>query len=164
MGLRQEQSSREGSLAWPQTRRSAALAVLAACMFGLLAATPAPAQAARRIAATDTAHLHLVSSPGSSLLEEGVASGTLPGKLKATFDVGPTISAKFVIHTKDGAIQGHGAGKLRSAGLYATFGGWLQITGGTGRYAHARGNGGLYGAINRRTDSLTVQTTGTISF
>jgi len=116
------------------------------------------------MAATDTARLHLVSSPGSSLLEEGWASGTLPGRVKVRFDVGPTVTARFVIHTRYGAVQGHGAGKLRSAGLYATFGGWLQITGGTGRYAHARGSGGLYGAINRNTDSLTVQTTGTISF
>ena len=69
-----------------------------------------------------------------------------------------------MIDTREGAIRGHGAGKLRSAGRYATFGGWLQITGGSGRYAHARGNGGLYGAINRDTDALTVQTTGTISF
>jgi hypothetical protein len=116
------------------------------------------------MAATDTAHLHLVSSQGSSLLEQGSASGTLPGRVKVRFDVGPTVTASFAIYTKDGALQGHGAGKLRSAGLYATFGGWLHITGGTGRYAHARGSGGLYGAINRNTDALTVQTTGKFSF
>lgn len=135
--------------------------VLAVCACAGLLASPV---AAHTTAATDTAHLHLISSPGSLLLEEGTASGTLPGWLKVRFDVGPTVSAKFAIYTKGGTIQGHGAGKLRSAGLYSTFGGWLQITGGTGRYAHARGSGGLYGAINRRNDSLTIKTTGKISY
>jgi hypothetical protein len=133
--------------------------VVGACA-GLLASTVA----AHTTAATDTAHLRLISSPGSLLIEEGSASGTLPGWLKVRFDVGPTVTAKFVIYTNGGTIQGHGAGRLHSAGLYSTFGGWLQINGGTGRYAHARGSGGLYGAINRRDDSLTIQTTGRISF
>lgn len=142
--------------------RALAVAALVYMCSGMIS-SPA-ASASRTTAATDTAHLHLTSSPGSLLLEEGWASGTLPGNVKARFDVGPTVTATFVIYTKAGAIKGRGGGKLRSAGLYATFGGWLTISGGTGRYAHARGSGGLYGAINRHTDALTVQTTGTISF
>ena len=42
--------------------------------------------------------------------------------------------------------------------------GSLKVTGGTGRYKHAHGSGGLYGAINRKTDALTVQTTGKLSY
>ena len=165
MRSRNGQQAQTASPARPQGCRHLKAAALAALVYlcsGLTAATVA--SAARTTAATDTAHLHLVSSPGSLLLEEGWASGTLPGNLKARFDVGPTVTATFVIYTKAGAINGHGGGKLRSAGLYATFGGWLKITGGTGRYAHARGSGGLYGSINRNTDALTIQTTGTISF
>jgi hypothetical protein len=143
-------------------RGAAALATMALCAVSLLAASAT--SNARTIAATDTAHLHLVSSPGSLLLEEGSASGTLPGRLRVWLDVGPTVTARFVIATRSGRIDGHGAGKLHGSGLYASFGGWLKITGGSGRYAHAKGSGGLYGTINRRTDAMTVQTTGKLSF
>jgi hypothetical protein len=163
MGSRNGQPPQKASPARAQRRGQAtALAVLFYICSGFSA--PTVASAAHTTAATDTAHLHLIASPGSLLLEEGRASGTLPGKVRVRFDVGPTVTATFVIYTKGGTINGRGAGKLRSAGLYATFGGWLKITGGTGRYAHARGSGGLYGSINRNTDALTVQTTGTISF
>jgi hypothetical protein len=146
-------------------RTAASILAQAACLgAALVAASATAALATRTRAARDTAHLHLVSSPGSSLLEEGWASGTLPGRLRVHFDVGPTVSASFAIYAKGGTIRGRGSGKLRSAGLYSTFGGSLRITGGSGRYRHARGRGGLYGSINRHTDAMIVQTTGTISF
>jgi hypothetical protein len=122
------------------------------------------AHTTRTMAARDTAKLHVVASPGSSLFEEGKATGTLPGQAKVHFDLGPIVTASFQIETKYGTIRGHGSGRLRKAGVYSTFGGTAVITSGTGRYAHVVGSGGLYGAINRFTDNLTVQTTGTITY
>ena len=127
--------------------------------------TPAVAHAARTLSVKDEGHLHLVRESGSELLEEGTVSGTLPGSVRVRFDVGATIYAQFTIYARGGgSISGHGSGALRSTGTYSTFGGSLSVTSGSGRYAHAHGSGGLYGAINRRTYALTVQTLGKLTF
>lgn len=126
---------------------------------------PRPAHTARTLNVTDTAHLHLVSSPGSLLIEEGPASGDLPGTIKTRLNIGPTVSASFTIYTKTGTLSGNGTGKLHTpGGLYDSFGGTMTVSHGTGRYAHANGHGGLYGTLDRKTDALTVQTTGTLSY
>jgi hypothetical protein len=120
--------------------------------------------ATRLLNATDTAHLHLVKSPGTLLLEEGPASGALPGSVKARCDVGPTVTAKFTIYTHGGTIRGEGSGKLSPSGEQASFGGSMTVTGGSGRYAHAHGHGGFYGVLNRYSDAMTIQTTGALSY
>jgi hypothetical protein len=127
--------------------------------------TGALARAAGTLNVRDESHMHLVRESGSLLLEEGTATGTLPGTVKVRFDVGATVSASFTIYSRSGgSITGHGMGALHSTGTYATFGGSLAVTGGTGRFRHAHGSGGLYGAINRRTYALTVQTIGKLSY
>jgi hypothetical protein len=47
---------------------------------------------------------------------------------------------------------------------YESFRGSLTVTGGSGRYAHARGRAGLYGVYDRKTGNLTVQTTGRLTY
>lgn len=128
-------------------------------------AAPPVARAAGKLEVRDESHMHLVHESGSLLLEEGAATGTLPGSVKVRFDVGATVTAYFTIYAHGGgSITGHGKGQLHSTGAYATFGGTLWVTGGSGRFAHAHGTGGLYGAINRHTDALTVQTIGTLYY
>jgi hypothetical protein len=129
------------------------------------AATPM-AHVARTLNVKDEGHLHLSGKPeGSLIVEEGAVSGTLPGTVKVRFDVGATVTAQFTIYPRGGgSISGHGSGALHSTSLYSTFGGTLSVTSGTGRFKHVRGSGGLYGAINRKTDALTVQTTGRLSY
>jgi hypothetical protein len=123
------------------------------------------ARAAHVLNTTDTAHLHYVRSSGSLLFEEGSASGTLPGKMLAHFNIGPTVSASFTIYVRGGGtIKGHGAGSPHGSGIYESFAGSLVATGGTGRYSHARGHAGLYGVFNRRTYAIVVQTTGRLSY
>ena len=123
------------------------------------------ARAAHAVDVKDEGHLHSVRTSGSELLEEGQITGTIPGRVRVSFNIGPTVSATFAIYpTSGGSISGHGSGALHSTGVYSTFGGTLQVTRGTGRYAHARGHGGLYGAINRKTYALTVQTVGTLYY
>jgi hypothetical protein len=125
----------------------------------------ASAREARTLNVTDTAHAHYVKEVGSMLLDEGTAKGGLPGHVSARFDVGATaVSANFTIRARGGTISGHGAGKLHGVGATVSFGGTMTITHGTGRYAHARGHGGFYGTLNRRTYATVIQTTGTLSY
>lgn len=130
----------------------------------LLALAIPAAHAARALKATDTAKLRYVSASGSLLLEEGKATGTLPGKMRASVNVGATISGSFTIDTKGGTIKSHGEATPHGAGVYESFAGSITVTGGSGRYAHAHGHTGLYGTFDRNTYALTIQTTGTFSY
>lgn len=112
----------------------------------------------------DHAHLRLRKAFGAVLLEEGSASGTLPGRTTVRLVVRKRVTASFTIHAADGSIVGKGGAALHSAGRFASFGGRLKVTGGTGRYRHAHGSGRLYGVIDRRRHSLTVTTTGTLHY
>ena len=125
---------------------------------------PPAAHAARTLKATDTAHLHYVSASGSSLREEGKATGTLPGSMRASVNVGATISGSFTIYTRGGSIKGHGEAKPKGSGVYESFAGSVTVKGGTGRYVHARGHTGLYGTFDRNNYALVIQTTGTLSY
>jgi len=156
------------------TRRLAATQALSAisATLALLAPTalastapPARAHTARTTNATDTAYLHYIRGSGSLLFEEGSASGTLPGSMKAHCNIGATVSASFTIYTHGGTITGRGTATPHSSGgIYESFAGSLTVTGGTGRYTHAHGHAGLYGTFNRHTYALVVQTTGHLSY
>jgi hypothetical protein len=122
------------------------------------------ARATHTLYVKDTGYLHYVSAAGALLVEEGHAYGSLPGRLRVRMNVGPTVTASFTTYLSGGSISGHGTATLRTAGTYDTFGGTLTITGGTGRYAHAHGTGGLYGSLNRYKETATVQTIGTLHY
>jgi hypothetical protein len=147
-----------------------ALALLAFLAFGLATlhtpASGAPtARPARTLNVADEARLHLTSTQGEVLLEEGPAKGALPGTVKVRFAVGATISGSFTIYPHGGgSISGHGTARLHSTGTYASFGGTMSVSHGTGRYTHAHGNGGFYGTVNRHTNALIIQTTGRLSY
>ena len=119
----------------------------------------------RTMQATDTAHLHYVPpAHGPLLLEEGTASGTIPGTMRVHVTLGSTFRATFTIYTRAGSISGRGMAVPHGLGIYESFAGTLVITSGTGRYAHAHGHAGLYGTFDRRTYGLVVQTTGSLSY
>lgn len=123
------------------------------------------AHLARTLNVTDEAHLHLTTTAGELLEEEGQATGALPGKIRARFNVGASVSGSYTFYPRSGgSITGRGSAHLHSTGTYSSFGGTLTITHGTGRYSHVHGSGGFYGIVNRRTNALTVQTTGRLSY
>ncbi len=123
------------------------------------------ARAAHVLNVKDGGHLHEVRSSGAELEEEGPVSGTIPGKVKVSFDIGATVTAKFTIYANGGgSISGTGGGALHSTSVYSSFGGSLKVTGGSGRYAHAHGTGTLSGQINRKTYALTVQADGKLYY
>lgn len=144
------------------------LAGAAALSLGTKSASPAAAEprayVTRTLNVADEAHLHYVRESGSYLLEEGEATGGLPGRVQVRFNVGATVYASFTIVTRFGSISGSGSGKLRGTGVWASFGGTMTVTHGTGRYSHAHGRGGFYGAIDRHSYASTVQTTGALDY
>jgi hypothetical protein len=122
------------------------------------------AHAAGSVAVNDTGHLHLLKAVGSVLYEEGYATGTLPGQTKVRMVVGSAVSASFAIGARGGVVYGSGHAALHSSGRYASFGGSLSVSHGSGRYARAHGSGRIYGVIDRRSDAVTVQTTGKLLY
>lgn len=116
------------------------------------------------ITVDDHARLRLRKAFGAVLLEEGSASGTLPGRTTVKLVVRKNVTASFTIQASNGSITGTGGASLHSTGRFASFGGWLKVSRGTGRYAHAHGAGRLYGVIDRRRHSLTVTTTGMLHY
>lgn len=126
------------------------------------------AYAARTLAVNDTAHLTLKnpSGAGATLIEEGRALGSLPGTVRARLTVGAeVVTAGFTIYLHGGTISGHSTARLNvGSGEFASFGGSLGVSDGSGHYAHASGHGGLFGTINRNTDNATVQVVGTLHF
>jgi hypothetical protein len=167
--------SRRAVQRW-QTRSLASALVASAIAMGAFSASAggtsrargAPtASAARSLSVKDEGRLRLVKSSGSQLIDEGPASGTIPGRVRIVFvyDGNPTVSAQITIYGDGGSIQAHGTAALSSpTSASPSFKGTLAIAGGAGRYAHARGTGQLYGVFFRRSYAITVQTQGTLHY
>lgn len=122
------------------------------------------ARSARSERLSVDARLHYVDARGSYLIEEGRASGPLAGVVKAKIKITAEIRGSFTFYPRGGSISGRGSGRLHESGIHASFGGTVTVSGGTGRYAHAHGGGGLYGVYNRRTLGIEMQTSGTLSY
>jgi hypothetical protein len=154
----------------PQTRPSWGVCALLA--LGSLSLVPAAwaqtqAHAARSTSVRDEGNLRFIHSSGSTLSDEGTATGTIPGRVKVlfTYNGNPTVGAQITIYGHAGQIHAHATAKLSSpTSPNPSFKGTLTITGGTGRYAHAHGGGRLYGIFHRRSYGLVVQTQGTLTY
>ena len=143
------------------------LATTGATLMGLAGAAAGQqtdAHAARTLNGAATAHLHLVRAEGSQLIEEGAVTGALAGSMGADLYTGAVFTASFTLHTHAGTISGHGTAKPHGTGRYRSFSGSFLVTGGSGRYAHVSGHAGLYGVLDRRTDAVIIQTTGTLHY
>jgi hypothetical protein len=137
-----------------------ALALLAVTMTG-------QALAAHVLKVRDEGHLRFISSSGSQLIDEGAATGTMPGNVRVrfTYNGNPEVFAQFTIHGRYGSISGHAHGRLSNpTSTTPSFRGSLSITGGSSRYAHASGSGELFGVFNRRSYGLIVQTIATLRY
>jgi len=130
----------------------------------LLMSMAGPAAAARTLNGGAAAHLHLIQAEGSLLTEEGPVTGALAGSMRAQLHTGALFSASFTLHTHQGTITGCGTARPHGTGRYQSFSGSFTATGGSGRYAHVKGHAGLYGVLDRRTDSVVIQTTGTLTY
>jgi hypothetical protein len=152
---------RNGAPGW-----ATAATILLACAASASAAGPS-AVPARSLGVKDEAKLHLVHSSGSTLIDEGTATGTIPGtvKLEFTYDGSPTVSATFTISAHGSSLRVKASGKLSSpTNPRPSFAGTITVIGGRGRYSHAKGTGKLYGVFYRRSYNMTVQTQGTVEY
>ncbi len=125
-------------------------------------------RSAKVLSVRDKAELHRVRSFGETLIEEGKATGTLPGTVKIRLDIDSaraTATASFTIYLAGATLSGRSAGTASGGhGGWESFSGKMTLTRGTGRYAHASGTGSMYGAIYRRTDRLVVQEYGQVHY
>jgi hypothetical protein len=144
------------------TRMRIALVMSAIALLG------APSVAAARVLdVRDEGHLHLITSSGSELIDEGPVSGTVPGKVRVHFiyNGNPQVSAQFTIYGHRGSISGHAKAKLSNpTSPDPSFRGAFTITGGGGRYARIHGTGELFGVFTRRGYALVVQTIGNLAY
>ncbi|HEV2973477.1 MAG TPA: hypothetical protein VGX69_00595 [Solirubrobacteraceae bacterium] len=161
--------------AWPARATTGTIAALVvAALLAALACACAAASGERALARSahvlnvrDEGRLRFLSSSGSQLIDEGPATGTLRGKvqLRFTYDGSPSVGAQFTIFGPGWSIRARGQGRLSDpTSLTPSFRGSLTISGGSGRYAHARGSGELFGVFNRRSYGLTVQAIGKLTY
>jgi len=148
----------------PLAQAAASAVIAVALPFGPSAKPRVMARTARSERLAIIAHLDYLDARGSYLIEDGSASGPLAGPVKARIRVAADISGSFTFEPHGGTISGTGVGTLHESGRYASFGGSVTVLGGTGRYAHARGGGRLYGVYDRDTLDVTIQTTGSLSY
>jgi hypothetical protein len=133
--------------------------------LGLTAALrPAVSEGVRTIHGLATAHLHLTTAEGSTLVETGPVSGVLVGRAQARLKTGASFTGEFTISTARGSITGTGHATPAKAGRYQSFRGSFRVVSGSRLYAHVHGEAGLYGVFDRRTESVVVQTLGTLTY
>jgi hypothetical protein len=145
------------------TFAAAALALLACAQAPGTSARAPTALAAGVLNVRDEGRLRFVKSSGTLLIDEGAATGTIPGRVRVLFnyDGSPDVSARFTIYGAHGTLSGSAAAQLSSPNSpRPSFRGSLSLTGGSGRYAHARGSGEMFGVFYRRGYGMIVQTIG----
>lgn len=148
------------------------ISVLAALMLGLWSgavsfAAPSAHDAKRKsLRLTDTASLHLVRKSGSTLYEQGTATGTLPGTVSARLVTGVTkVTGTVTFHSSGGgSITMTAVGYPQSAGTVTRFSGSIAVRSGTGRFKNALGSGTFTGTANRRTWAVTVHASASLTY
>jgi cytoskeletal protein RodZ len=126
------------------------------------------ATASTTVAVADKGELHLVHAVGNTLIEEGQATGTLPGIAQVKLDVNTAkgvATASVRLTRPDGTLASHSSGRTEGGhGGWEDFSGTMSIEHGSGEYANASGSGQISGQINRRTDRLLVEVSGTLRY
>lgn len=139
-----------------------ALGALAAAVLASGVAT-----ASRSIQLSDNANLRENNHKGIELKESGSAHGNLPGSIYIQLKIyGRSVSAKIQVYPSGGSISASANASYRVVSAStATFSGSLSITGGSGRYAHAKGsNLSFSGSVHRPGNAVTVHVSGRMSY
>jgi hypothetical protein len=156
-------------------RLSVTSAALAATAIAAVASTPASAgarsaeaRAARTLSIKESANLRLHDKKGFVLKEEGVAKGTLGGHLYIQLKVSSrrTVTATIQFYPSGGLLRATAVASYRVVtSSAASFSGSLNIAGGSGRYAKAKGSHLKFsGVVHRPSDSVSVSVSGSFSY
>ncbi len=162
--------ARAGRARLARSARALALVLLAGLVTIAAASTSSAASGAHSASSLkvkDEGNLRFVKSSGSTLIDEGPVKGTIPGKVRVRFAYNgdPNVSAQLTIYGHGGTLEVRASARLSSpTNPKPSFSGNLTVSGGTGRYAHARGSGHLYGVYYRRSYGMLVQTEGHIQY
>jgi hypothetical protein len=123
------------------------------------------AVAAGEVNLKETGHLHAVGEPGTTIIEEGHATGTYDCAISVHLTIVSfnRVTATFTVKPKGGSVTGAGSARFIRQSSNGYFGGTIAITGGTGVFAHASGgNIGISGVISSETFTLTVNVHGKV--
>ncbi len=134
--------------------------------FTSVAGAPAAptADIARTVPVTEHVALTLVKKSGTDFQHKGRATGTVTGSVTSRIALTSlSITGTVTVRAKGGTLQLKVRGTARSGGLRSTFDGTATMTGGTGRYADARGKGTFTGVVNRRTWAATLDARGLLT-
>ncbi len=126
-------------------------------------ARAAVASGARVLSLNENGSLHLTSKNGFTLNEQGLASGTVRGRIYVHLSIvsSSRVTAELNIYPSGGSITAHGSASYHKERSNARFSGSMSIERGTGSYAHARGSGlSFSGTIQRSNDAVTVHVAG----
>jgi hypothetical protein len=143
------------------------LLLVPSLLIVLAGSVPAVAQARTRHDSV-VATVHKRAQSGTKVLYTGTVRSTVFGRgtVRQTVRLrGLRASGRFVIRYARGTIRGTttAVGRPRLNGT-AVFTGTARITGGTGRYAGARGSGSYSGTSRLDLSSATFRQTGTVSY
>lgn len=140
----------------------------AAVGTGAAGAAGPHATAARSFRLSDSANLRLNNHKGVELKESGSAKGNLPGQIfiQLRLPSAHFVSAKIQVYPSGGAIDASASAKYTiHTSSSASFSGTLTITGGRGRYAHAKGSRlSFSGTVHRPSDAVSVHVSGNMSY
>lgn len=145
-------------------RRAATASAVLAIAVGAAASTP-PDTSARTVKATENATLKLQSKNGTMFRHRGTVTGTVSGPAYSRIRLkGLTLDGTVTVKSKHGKLHIRIKGKARSGGLRAKFEGTARMSGGTGRYRKAKGDGRFEGIINRSTWAASIRAVGSLEY
>jgi hypothetical protein len=148
-------------------RRSCAAGIAGAALWvGGAGSAPAEpvAETARTVPAIEHVALTLVKKTGTNFQHKGRATGTVAGSVTSRIKLTSlSIAGTVTVRAKGGTLRLNVRGTARSGGLRSKFDGTATMTGGTGRYAGARGKGTFAGVVNRRTWAATLDARGSLT-
>jgi hypothetical protein len=176
-----DNSHMEGSMGIQSTRPHASLrlrATAALSALGLVAAAAAgtgaagaagpQAKASRSFYLSDSASLRKDNQKGVELKESGKAKGDLPGKIYIQLRLASSrsVTAKIQVYPSGGSISATASARYRVVtSSSASFSGTLNITGGSGRFAKAKGSHlSFTGTVHRPSDAVSVHVSGKMSY
>lgn len=126
------------------------------------------AESAKRksLSVVNTVRLTLTRRDGSTLYENGTATGTLPGRVSARFVTGLTkVTGTVTFYPySGGSITMTAVGYPQSTRRVTALNGNLAVLRGTGKYSRALGSGTFTGTANRRTWAVTVNARANLTY